>query len=253
MPVKRPLWKEPLTQKYVPNWHCPTCAGGYLKQKPASLQFAETSLSQRAHEHEDWDPDWIDYRFSVLLVCNNEKCRELVTVVGTGKVDLVQTSDDGDTDYVEFFYPEHVSPAPNLIELPDSCPNEVKGELKQTFIACWGDLAAAGNHIRASVERLLDHLKEPKTKVGKGGKRERLSLHMRITGLARRDKDLSDSLLAVKWLGNVGSHTDELTQDDVFDALDILEVILNDLFVRHRAKVKKLVAEINKKKGPAAK
>ena len=108
-------------------------------------------------------------------------------------------------------------------------------------------------YIRAAVERLLDHIKEPKTRLGQAGKRERLSLHTRIVGLARRDKDLSDSLLAVKWLGNAGSHTDELTQDDIFDALDILDVILDDLFVRHRARVKKLVTTINKNKGPAKK
>ena len=45
----------------------------------------------------------------------------------------------------------------------------------------------------------------------------------------------------------------ELTQDDIFDALDILDVILDDLFVRHRARVKKLVTTINKNKGPAKK
>ena len=45
----------------------------------------------------------------------------------------------------------------------------------------------------------------------------------------------------------------ELTQDDIFDALDILDVILDDLFVRHRARVKKLVTTSNKNKGPAKK
>lgn len=253
MPVKRALWREPLTKTYVPLWHCPTCAGGYLKQKPNSLQFHETSQSREAHSHEAWDPEWIEYRFSVLLLCNNEKCQEPVTVLGKGKVDLVQTADEGDYEYVESFYPEHVAPSPDLIEIPDNYPEEVSDALKRAFVASWSDFSAAGNHIRVAVERLLDHLKEPKTKVGKSGKRERLNLHTRIDALARRDKELSDSLLAVKWLGNVASHTDDLSQEDIFDALDILDVILGDLFVRHRARVKKLVAAINKNKGPAKK
>lgn len=253
MPVKRELWKEPLSKSYVPNWHCPLCAGGYLKQKPDSLHFWETGESRKAHEHEAWDPEWIDYRFSVLLVCNNERCQEPVAVTGNGKVDLVQTSNEGDAEYIEFFYPKYVSPAPPLIAVSPDYPEEVASELSRSFIAAWSDFSSAGNHIRAAVERLLDHLKEPKTKLGKAGKRERLSLHTRIGSLSHRDKDLSDSLLAVKWLGNAGSHTDELTQDDIFDALDILDVILDDLFVRHRARVKKLVTAINKNKGPAKK
>jgi len=77
--------------------------------------------------------------------------------------------------------------------------------------------------------------------------------YTRIVNLAERDKELSESLLAVKWLGNVGSHSDELSREDIFDAFDILDVILDDLFVRNRARVKNLVTAINKNKGPAKK
>lgn len=253
MPVNRAIWKEQLTKTYVPNWHCPACAGGYLKHKPEALHFWETRDSRELHKHEAFDHEWVDYKFSTLLICNNDRCQEPVVVSGTGKVDLVQTSDQGDSEYVEFFYPTYVNPSPALIPLSAKYPAEVTSELKRSFVSSWFDFSAAGNHIRAAVERLLDHLKEPKTKIGNTGKRERLSLHVRISGLARRDKDLSEALLAVKWLGNAGSHTDELTQGDVFDALDILESVLDDLFVRHSARLKKLVADINKKKGPAKK
>jgi hypothetical protein len=163
---------------------------------------------------------------------------------------MVQTGPTA-ADYVEFFYPEYVSPSPPLIQIPDDCPVEVVAELKRAFIASWGDFPATVNRIRAAVERLLDFLKEPKTTMNKKGHRERLSLHERIISLGTRDKDLSDSLLAVKWLGNVGSHTDSVSRDDVFDAFDILELVLDELFVKHRERVKKLVTAINRKKGPA--
>jgi Domain of unknown function (DUF4145) len=250
MPVNRAILKEPLTKTYIPNWHCPTCAGGYLRHKPDALHQAETSASRKARDHEAWDPDWTEYKFSTLLVCNNEICQEPVVVSGVGKVDLVRT-DDYDYDYLESFYANYVNPSPALIALSPIYPHEVILELKKSFVASWGDYSAAGNHVRASVERLLDHLKEPKTKLVKSGKRERLSLHTRILGLAHRDKDLSEALLAAKWLGNAGSHSDDLTQDDVCDALDILESVLDELFVRHKARLKKLVAAINLKKGPA--
>lgn len=44
-----------------------------------------------------------------------------------------------------------------------------------------------------------------------------------------------------------------MSRDDVFDAFDILELILDDLFVKHRERVKKLIAAINIEKGPAKK
>ncbi len=248
MPVKRELWHQPLSSQYMPNWHCPICNGGYLRLKSDSLHFLETSASRKAPHS-----DWIEYRFSALVICNNKQCQEPATVSGHGRLEIVQTSSAGDFDEVKFFYPLYVNPSPMLIPIPKDCPDAVTTELQQAFLASWSDFSSAANHVRSGVERLLDYLKEPKTKLSNAGKRECLSLHQRIGNLATRDKELSESLLAVKWLGNIGSHSDDLSRKDIFDAFDILEVILDDLFVRHRARVKKLVSVINKKKGPTKK
>lgn len=159
----------------------------------------------------------------------------------------------GDYEYVTFFYPEHFDPSPVLIELPDECVALVYDELQRAFAASWNDVPSAANHLRSAVELLLDHLKEPKTVLNTKGKRARLPLHQRIVNLANRDQELSLSLLAVKWLGNVGSHSDELTKDDLYDAFDILEPVLQDLFVKHRKRLQRLVATINKRKGPRKK
>ena len=253
MPVERESVEKSTDQNLRAELALSSMHWRLFKQKPGSFHFGETSESRKAHDDPSWDPDWIEYRFSVLLVCNNDRCQEPVSVAGNGKVHQVQTSSKGDSEYIEFFYPKHVSPAPPLIAMSNDYPQAVTSELRRAFIASWDDFSSAGNHLRSAVERLLDHLKEPKTTMGKLGKREHLFLHSRIVGLARRDKGLSDSLLAVKWLGNAGSHADELTRNDIFDALDILDIILDDLFVRHRSRVKKLVAAINKNKGSAKK
>lgn len=205
MPVKRDLWKEPLSKTYVPNWHCSSCNGGYLRLKPDSLHFMETAQSRKAHDHDAWEPEWIEYRFSAVLFCNNERCQEPISIAGRGRVEGVQTSHDGDFEYVDFFYPEYMSPSLPIMSVPGDSPAIVTDELLKAFIASWSDFPAAVNHVRSAVERLLDFLKEPKTRVNVKGKRERLKPHDRIVGLASRDKDLSDSLLAVKWLGNVGA------------------------------------------------
>ncbi len=189
----------------MPDWHCPACAGGYLKQKGDSLHFWETRESREARSHEAWEPEWDRYRFTMLLVCNNEHCREPVAVIGERRVEVFQTSFDGDYEEVEYFHPTYVSPSPTLIIIAEDYPESIVAELRLCFASSWADFSSAGNHIRTAVERLLDHLEEPKFK--ENGKR--LTLHDRIKGLESRDKELSDSLLAIKWLGNQASHPDE--------------------------------------------
>lgn len=210
MPVKRKLWKEPFTTTYVPSWHCPTCNGGYLKIKKDSLHFSQSSQSVAAQKDDGADPEWIDYRFTALFLCNNDRCKEAVVASGTGGVEMTQTSWN-DYEYIEFFYPKYIDPSPPFINVPKECPESVSKELARAFTSSWSEFSAAGNHLRAATERLLDHLKEAKTKIGRTGKRERVALHARIVSLGQRDKEISDSLLAIKWLGNSGSHGDLLS------------------------------------------
>jgi hypothetical protein len=172
--------------------------------------------------------------------------------MGERRTEIFQTSFNGDYIEVEYFYPAYVSPSPPLIIIADVYPELVIEELRLSFASSWSDFSSAGNHIRAAVERLLDYLKEPRYR-RKSGKQVRLTLHSRIKELANRNKELSDSLLAIKWLGNQGSHSDKLTRNDIFDALDILDFILNDLFICPQMKIKKLVTKINKAKGPVKK
>ncbi|WP_097067501.1 MULTISPECIES: DUF4145 domain-containing protein [Nitrosomonadaceae] len=46
----------------------------------------------------------------------------------------------------------------------------------------------------------------------------------RINDSNTHDGKLFSYLNAVKWIGNQASHTDELTRDDIFDALDIIDL-----------------------------
>lgn len=161
MPVNRELWREPLSQNHTPSWHCPTCTGGYLALVTNSLHYGETTESKEAHDHPGWGPEWITFRFSALLKCQNENCEEPVSAAGTGQVEVVQTRDPYDFEYIEFYYPKFVAPSPHLFQLPKECPSVVLDDLRHAFTAAWGDYASAATRTRASVERLLDHLKAP--------------------------------------------------------------------------------------------
>src|SRR5207248_10480829 len=97
---------------------------------------------------------------------------------------------------------------------------------------------AAANHIRSCVEKLLDHLEEPKAR----------DLHQRIENYKKRDEQRGTALLAVKWVGNAGSHADDISRDDVYDAFDIIEAVLKDVFSRDYSKVAQSVDAINKRR-----
>jgi hypothetical protein len=101
-------------------------------------------------------------------------------------------------------------------------------------------------------------LKVPKTALSKrnaSGRRKklRLSLHERIVKLKATKpklKDLCDRLMAVKHLGNAGSHPGAVTYEDVFDGFDIIERILNDLYTQADSALAKIVRDINARRKP---
>lgn len=59
--------------------------------------------------------------------------------------------------------------------------------------------------------------------------KKHIPLHDRIKG---SQPNACGALMAIEWLGNAGSHTDELKRYDLFNAFEILELVLRELYVR---------------------
>ena len=105
----------------------------------------------------------------------------------------------------------------------------------------------------------MDHLKVKKSRKTKKGKLERLSLHARIELFANKNPkknpnknaDVGEKLLAIKWLGNTGSHSDTLKHEDVLDAFELFSHALDEIFEETSVRLKKLSSSINRNKGPA--
>lgn len=81
-----------------------------------------------------------------------------------------------------------------------------------------------------------------------------MSLHARIEKLEKKRpklKDICNRMLAVKHLGNAGSHPGDVVEvEDVFDGFDILERVLHDTYSDHESALAKMVNQINRRKGP---
>lgn len=189
-------------------------------------------------------------RFIAALRCGNRKCKDLTTIAGDVILDDNYDFEQQVIWHEEQLLPRFISPGPSLINLPADVPEDVAANVRVACQIVWAEPAAAGNRIRTAVERLLDDRGMRRKRRTTKGKYEQLSLHKRIEEYRLKDPGLGESLLAAKWLGNAGSHA-TLTRNDVFDALDMVEYVLDEVYTQRAKAVAKLAKKINKARGPA--
>ncbi len=251
--MDRKVFKLPFKKIGVTKYQCPTCDKGFLKIKKDTFHFQETKASERAHRHEAWEPEWIDYIYSCLFECSNTACKDTVSSSGVGSVTQYQYYDEEgrpDVDYDDFFRPNYFSPHLKLFKVPKDTPEEVEGEIDKSFSLLFSDPSSSANHIRVALEHLLTHLKIKRFTTN-NGRRNFIALHKRIELLPRKYDHIKDIFFAVKWLGNAGSHSNhEVTLDDVLDSYELINELLVEIFSNNREKAKSLAKKINKKKGP---
>lgn len=253
MPVDRRIFKTPFYKGSPPQWPCPTCGKGVLKGENSSWIKNELKSSADVHGHEDFEPEWIEYIYSCIFICTNPNCGEKIASVGIGSVEEdVEFDESGSPDslqYTDNFRPKFFQPNLNIFNIPAKTPDNIRSEIINSFKLFFASPPAASNNIRMALELILDYLKIKKFD-NKQGKRIFISLHQRIWLLPKKLNDFKEYFFAIKWLGNTGSHPSKITIDDVMDAYDILETILNEIFEKRTISIKSLVKKINKKKGP---
>jgi hypothetical protein len=244
--MKRTLWIQTLTEHYSPAWPCPECSKGSLSLVPKSLIHKETTESKRSHGDENWDPEWIEYVFTAWAKCGHPSCGQEVAISGVGGVQP-EYDPEGGMDWSPYFAPRFCSPMPDIFEIPAKCPKEVKTELRAGFALFWSDHAATSSRVRVALERLMDHLGVQKRRKDKNGMFLELSLHQRIDIFSKGEPSIGKQLMALKWLGNTGSHDGQVSRDDVLDAFEILEHALSELIDRRTEKVVALAKKLIKK------
>ena len=96
----------------------------------------------------------------------------------------------------------------------------------------------------------MDHFRIPLRRRNTKRKLYRLSLDERLRLFAKTDKMLSERLMAIKWFGNTGSHEHGITQDEVLNALDMLEDTLLDLFEQRARRLAAITRTLMKRHAP---
>jgi hypothetical protein len=250
MTLVRKLW-NPTFRDVFPPWPCPTCKIGRLRVVSKSLVKRASADFKTGQEIGYADPGDEVGTFTTFLDCIH--CYESVAVAGRYSVDI-EGHYSVDAQIELLLSPVVLVPPPPIIELPDALPTPVANAIAQVFLLFWSDSEACANRIRSCVELILTRIGIPRTRVitkrGTGvRKRERLKLHTRIELLAVERPDLAQTLLAIKWIGNEGSH-ESIPREAVLDALEMLEHAVELIWGRRQKRVRRMVREVNRRKGP---
>jgi hypothetical protein len=205
--------------------------------------------SANLREHEAWEPEWIDGRFACLLEC---VCGETVAALGTQSVEgqYSEAPEDPTIDYGDEFKVLLFQPPLPLIRVPENTPPTVRDEVISSFRLFWLDSEGCGNRIRSTVERLLTWAGVKRSTIGFKRRRVPLSLHSRIELFGKREPQVAEQLMAIKWVGNAGSHVDPITRNDLLDGYEMLEYVFEELFTERTKKMVRIAREINRAKKP---
>jgi len=251
--MDRTVFKLPFTKDGTTKYQCPSCSKGFLKIVEESFSEKETKESRAMHDHEEWGPDYFGTVYGGILECSNSACKEAVSSSGYGWDEEEYFYDEKgipDSDYVRYYRPVTFYPPLKPFAFHKDTPENVSKEIEKSFSLIFSDPPSSANHIRVALEHLLTHLKIKRFTTN-NGRRHFLSLHKRIDLLPAKYEEIKDIFLAVKWLGNAGSHSNHaVTLDDVLDSYELTIELLDDIFSKKRKQAKTLAKKINKKKGP---
>ena len=250
--IDRKLYTKYIAEENMSKWQCPTCNNGVLQLLPKNL-LKENNSATTINYHEEWfeAPEMIVFTYTALLTCTNPNCKEIVATSGSGIIEEehIQTYNGYDREYIDCFKPNFFYPPLHIFAIPEKTPKNIKESIISSFSIFFSNKSAAANQVRIALECLLTHLKIKRFNITRG-KRRRLNLHQRIELLPIKYQKIKEVCLAIKWLGNAGSHCDdEMTFDDVFDGYDMLSFVLEELYDNKHTHVKKLAKKINDKRG----
>ena len=232
----------------IPKFICTKCNLGVLKL--IDIDKEQSSISKNRYEILG-DEESIFGNFVAKLKCENSDCQEKYFTTG-----IYNTIKDG---FESLYFPEvndtvevpkihtkyqikYINPNINIINLPEKLPEKLLYPINQSFSLYWIDKSACANKIRIVIEILLDIKKIRKTSTI-NGKRKRLNLHRRILEFKKKYPDIGDNLLALKFIGNKGSHTN-IKNITILDAYKILENVLNLLYKKKN--INHLIKKYNK-------
>lgn len=218
-------------QAFVSNrnkapWRCGVCWSGTLQLDEQSFKKHKRVIN------------------SATLRCSNEHCQKRFSLVGKQK--FFEGKYEVSPTYIRItehrLYPSHFQPELPLFELPKELSESAKESMQLSFNHFWYDLDACINKLRQCLEILV---------LENGG--VGTSLHQKIDSLGQiLGEDIKQKLLALKWIGNEGSHSGpDFTREQVLNTYELLSSVFLKLYPDHskEEEMQKFVSRVLDNKG----
>lgn len=229
---------------HIPPWHCPSCNGllrvkalDAIEEENAITRYERIMNVQRSHNIRT-------SRHVTLLTC--EICFEPVLLVGTTQwFNVDATMKEFVREDVRQLTISHFEPTLPVFSVPTGCPETVKEALYESFSVYWKSPSSAANAMRIALERLMDALGVSAA----SGEGRPLPLHHRIDEYNQTSPEIGEFLLAVKWVGNQGSHGESIQHHAVLEAYEMLQHSLDKLYGTRISELTERAKTINRDRG----
>lgn len=243
--MNRELWK-PKTFEKGGKYPCPKCFNGFLVGTDKIVfELTEGGKEMRQHRY----PYGVENVFSGILRCSDSNCNELISVNGLLLTDiLVEYIDDNGVHFekeLREYKPKFFYPNLRMFKLSKDIPEDISRLIDESFSLYFTDNNSCANKIRTAIERMLDDLKAPKKRLNKKGLYTPIKiLHQRIEHFSKRKPRICKLLMALKIIGNEGSHTMNLNDNDILDAFEILELLIEIIYTKNNTRIELLAERI---------
>lgn len=225
MSFNRKVWEQVMiSERNLTGWICGECFVGALSSKGISKG---TRLNIGA----------------LRLSCTNESCNAEYFVHGDVKY-YDSRHQECSKEYYKSKYvkllPTHFQPTLNLFSLNRTIPAEIADLIKLSFSHFWSDLDACSNKVRQSLEAIA---------VNQSWEGPTLDKQIKNSPL---EPPLKEALLALKWIGNEGSHPGgNFQRSQILDMYEILDLVLKEIYPDNETeeRLSGLVNRINQNKG----
>lgn len=231
--------------KEWPALLCPSCQLAVLEP---TIYEVESLSSITGRVGNPLGVGWQSGFFHGTLACSRTPCRNVYVVAGEwskAPEDPGSLNDDPSLAGLEV---RHILPPLPLIDFPDSVPPAIQGLVESASAVMLSDPSAAATRIRSAIECLLDEQRIRKTSPKK--RSVRLPAHDRILLFKRVNPAAADLLMAMKWIGNIGTHeSSPLPLSVVLDGTELFARAIILIYDREAQALERLAADINKRGG----